>query len=144
MVSLHEVTRDNWGACAALSVSAGQKQHFPFSVLEWIAESKFEPSFRLRAIQAGNDPVGFAVLGKDPESGEDWIVMLMIDARHQRRGYGKAAMLRLIDELAAQGGERILIGHRPANSAAAALYASLGFVEVERHDAEVVRALRLR
>ncbi|MBM3116106.1 GNAT family N-acetyltransferase [Jeongeupia naejangsanensis] len=143
-MSLHEVTRDNWYACAALRVSAEQLPHFPFSVLEWIAESKFEPSFRLRAIHAGGDLVGFAVLGKDPDTGEDWIVMLMIDAQHQRRGHGKAAMLRLIDELAAQGGKRILIGHRPANVAASALYAALGFVEVERNDAEIVRALGLR
>lgn len=143
-VTLQPVTRDNWQGCAALQVSAEQRRLFPFSVLEWIAESRFEPSFELWAIEVDAIPVGFAVLGEDEATAEHWVIALMIDARFQRLGYGRAAMQLLIAKLAARPGcRRVLLGHRPNNAAAAALYTALGFVEIDRDDHEIVRALAL-
>ncbi|HSC81675.1 MAG TPA: GNAT family N-acetyltransferase [Chitinolyticbacter sp.] len=144
-VMLQPVTRHNWHACAALRVSAEQQVLFPFSVLEWIAESRFEPSFELWAIEAEGTAVGFAVLGEDEATAEHWLIALMIDARFQRRGYGRAAMQALTARLAARPGcRRVLLGHRSSNAAAAALYAALGFVEIDRDGHEIIRALDLK
>ena len=70
---------------------------FPVPVVCWIAESKYETSFRPLAIYASEQLVGFAVHGQDPDDDSHWIVALLIDQHHQHQGYGRAAMLALID-----------------------------------------------
>jgi diamine N-acetyltransferase len=53
----------------------------------------------------------------------------MIDKRHQGKGYGRAAMVALIERIKAQGNFRAIeLSFEPTNTAAERLYASLGFV----------------
>jgi len=56
-----------------------------------------------------------------------WIGGLIIDRRHQRRGYGRAAVLELL-ERAALAGHREAASYDPQNRGARSLYANLGFV----------------
>lgn len=62
------------------------------------------------------------------EAATGFILRLMIDESHQRKGYGEAAMrevirrLRLCPEV-----EIIATSHRDSNDGAAALYKKLGF-----------------
>jgi diamine N-acetyltransferase len=68
----------------------------------------------------------------------------MIDSKCQGRGYGKDALLALVQWMQkALDCKRILIGHRPENVVANALYESLGFQRISEEliDGEVVRAL---
>jgi diamine N-acetyltransferase len=71
--------------------------------------------------------VGFAMYEVDVGVGS--ILRLMIDARHQRQGYGRAALaelirrLRLIPEV-----ERIVTSHHDGNIAIAHLLGERGFV----------------
>jgi diamine N-acetyltransferase len=67
----------------------------------------------------------------DENDREYWIYRLMIDQRHQGRGYGRAAMLLLIDRIRSEMDEerhRIFISFEPENEVAKSLYESLGFV----------------
>jgi len=82
-------------------------------------------------IEANHAVVGYATIACDPRSEQEyWIDDIMIDARHQGRGYGRAAVVETI---------RIILRRYPrcraiqltcfrANVNAAALYRSLGFV----------------
>lgn len=67
----------------------------------------------------------------------------MMDTRFQRKGYGKAAMIKLIQYMKENYAcDRLMIGHRPNNVVASKLYQSLGFVKVGEVDGEVIRLLQ--
>jgi diamine N-acetyltransferase len=82
-------------------------------------------------IYAGEDIVGFSTIACNPASEKEyWIDDIMIDATQQGRGYGRAAVVATI---------RLILNRYPqcraiqltcfrANTTAAALYTSLGFV----------------
>ena len=63
-----------------------------------IAEAYFEPKAWFRAIGAGDELVGFAMVYRDPAAGIFYVWRFMIDARHQGRGYARRAMALLLDE----------------------------------------------
>lgn len=144
-ISLKELTLENWYECTELSVTEEQKKVFTFPVVYWIAESKYVPEFEPLAIYCDEEIIGFIVYCSSPDNeGNYWIPALMIDARYQRRGYAKEAMLQLIQYMKLHlNPQRIMIGHRPENMIAGNLYESLGFVRVsdELIDGEVVRVL---
>ncbi|WP_176216878.1 GNAT family N-acetyltransferase [Andreprevotia lacus] len=143
-LELVDVNRDNWQQCAALSVTAAQQALFPCSVLGWIAESRFEPSFRLHGLSVDAQLIGFAVTGVDPEDGEHWLLAFVIDAPHQGQGFGRAGMQALLAYFSAQRAcRRILLGHRPENLSAARLYASFGFVPLRETPQEIICSLQL-
>ena len=66
----------------------------------------------------------------------------MIDAQHQRRGFGRRAMELTIERIREEGGITIYLSFRPENKAARRLYEGLGFVQHEiEADGEVVYRL---
>jgi len=128
VISLREVTAENWYDCCQLSITEEQEVFVePNSVS--IAQSKYEPTLQLRAIYLGQDLVGFAMYNTETEElGGHWIYRLMIDKRYQRRGIAKRAMRLIIDEIATSlNCRRLVVGYKPDNTAAGALYSSLGF-----------------
>ncbi len=128
VISLKEVTAENWYACCQLSMAEEQERFVePNSVS--IAQSKYEPTLRLRAIYLRQDLVGFLMYNTEPEElGGHWIYRLMIDKGYQRKGIAKYAMRLIIDEMATSlDCKRIVAGYSPDNTPAGALYASLGF-----------------
>ena len=141
-IILREVDRTNWYDCTKLKVSPEQEHLFPAPVVYWIAESKFEDSFRLLAIYDQELLIGFSVYGYDVEDGHYWICSFMVDEKHQGKGYGKAGLRAIIDRLKTQHGCRsVKLGHRPNNVVAVKLYESLGFQECGRTEKEVIRCL---
>jgi diamine N-acetyltransferase len=83
--------------------------------------------------------------GYDPDSNprQYWIVRLMVSQNHQGRGYGRAIMQQVIEELKQEPDcDAIHISFVPENEGARALYASLGFVDTGRvEDGETVYKL---
>ena len=127
-VSLREITADNWYECCQLSLTEEQQQFVEPNSLS-IAQSKYEPTLRSRAIYLRQDLVGFLMYNTGPEElGGHWIYRLMIDSRHQRKGIAKQALRLAIEEIAAiPNCKRIVAGYRAENIAARALYETLGF-----------------
>jgi diamine N-acetyltransferase len=129
MIQLRPITKDNWEEAAGLEPFPEQKEFVAANVYS-IAESKFHDDLTTFAIYDDETMVGFAMIGRDPEDDQYWIMRFMIDRNFQRRGYGRAALALLIDqmrplpEIAA-----INIGYEVANTGAAALYREFGFVE---------------
>jgi diamine N-acetyltransferase len=77
----------------------------------------------------GEEAVGFAMYGPDPDDGQLWLYRLMIDKDHQGRGLGRAALHEIIRHVRDELGAPLLrLGVHTDNRAAAALYRSVGFV----------------
>ena len=95
-----------------------------------IADAYVEKTWYPLAVYAHDELVGFVMYGTDPDSdtGQWWIIRVMIDERFQRRGYGRAAMLAPVELMRDQHGcPSIRLGGDPANQGAIGLYESLGF-----------------
>lgn len=140
MVRLVEVTADTVRAVCALQVAPDQRGFVAPNAVS-IAEAYFEPAAWFRAIRAGDDVVGFAMLydptravaPRDPDTCFLW--RFMIDARHQRRGYGTAALAQLVDHVATLAGVRTFTtSYVPAPGNASPLYRRHGFVDTGEVD----------
>lgn len=91
------------------------------------------PGHHLLAVRdaAGGETVGYLWIGLRPKGRqtEAWIQDFVVLERHRGRGYGRAAMLAAFETARGLGATCVglhVFGH---NTAARALYASLGFVE---------------
>ena len=62
-----------------------------------------EGPWRPIAVRVADEVVGFVMWGVDSTDGGYWIGGLITDRRHQRRGYGRAAVLELLDRAALAG-----------------------------------------
>jgi diamine N-acetyltransferase len=127
-VVLRLITSRNWEDAANLSVRDDQKDFVAPNVWS-VADSKFHDALEPMAIYDGETMVGFLMYGLDPEDNRHWLYRFMIDRRFQGRGYGRAAMERLIALMKRiPGCTGISVGYEPENLAAERLYFSLGFV----------------
>ncbi|UNK16946.1 GNAT family N-acetyltransferase [Paenibacillus sp. N3/727] len=131
MISLREIDRSNWEECIHLRVREEQER-FMASNLYSIAEVQFLPGFMTRAVFLDNKTIGFLMFGIDPDDQNYWIYRFMIDDQFQGKGYGKAAMNLLIQQIeeADNRTEVIMIGYNPDNEGARRLYKSVGFEEM--------------
>jgi diamine N-acetyltransferase len=131
-VTLRPVTAEIFPAVVKLRVADEQRGFVAENVYS-LAQTTIYPWTRARAVLAGDQPVGFALFGLDPADGAWSIVRLMIDAGHQRRGYGREALrLVLADIERERRDEDVLISLVPANLAARRLYESVGFRDTGR------------
>ena len=121
--------------------------YFQYLLFYWIAESKFVDDFELRAVCLDDEIVGFIVYCTKPDKdGNYWIPALMIDEKHQGKGYGKSSLEKLIEYMTETlNCKRIMIGLRPNNHIAGNLYESLGFKKVSEEviDGEIIRLLQI-
>jgi len=119
-----------------------EQNGFVASNADSVADAYVDRSLQPLAIYADDELVGFVMYGLETETGRWWVIRLMIDERFQRRGYGRAAMLALIDLMREQHGCRsIVLGVDAGNEGAIRLYEGLGFSatgEVE-HDETIMR-----
>ena len=149
-ITLRELTRDTWEECADLDVAEHQRD-FVSSNLVSLAEARFYPGTVCRAVYADEVMVGFVMSGPDAEyapaePGAYALVRLMIDRHHQGKGYGRAAIVAVIDAIKNIPESRVLYtSYDPENTHAGYLYAAMGFQRTERMlDGEIIVALPLR
>jgi diamine N-acetyltransferase len=129
MITLREITRDNWLECVRLKV-APEQESFVASNGVSLAQSKYEPEWIPLAIDSDDDMVGFVIYGVSSDEGKHWILRVMVDRRYQGKGYGRAAMRLLLDRLRAiPGCDEVAISYEPENELARQLYATCGFRE---------------
>lgn len=151
-VTLREVTAANEAAVRALAVEPGQEV-FVASVAESLGEAASSPDAHpwYRAIYAGDQPVGFVMLSFDVPPGNPeypwryFLWRLLIDARYQRRGYGRAAMALVVDIVRrSPGATDLFTSVHPGEGDPAPFYRSLGFEPTgERFEGEEVYRLPL-
>jgi diamine N-acetyltransferase len=139
-----DVTAENWRDVADLEVDAAQRT-WVAPVTRYLCLCRYGGVWSPLAVTAGGEVVGFVMWAVDTEDGSGWIGGLVIGRERQRRGYGRAAVLALLERLRReQGCPTAALSYAADNAAARALYASLGFVETgEREDDELVARLPL-
>ena len=142
-ITFRPVTRDNFADVIGMKVAPGQEDFVAPNVYS-LAEASLEPSWTPLAISAGGAHVGFALFGRDDQTGRWWIMRYMIDAAHQGMGYGTAALPELIDLMVARHGCReIFLGYDLGNDVAERLYARVGFMPTGEEADEIVARLDL-
>ena len=133
LIEISPVTKENIRACAKLEVAEGQKP-FVARNLATIAWAYVDPTFTPYAIYAGDTVVGLAAVEYIPDN-EDydrhWVPRFMIGEPFQGKGYGKRAMLKIIEMITEQhpACERVRLSVVQENSAAISFYKRIGFIE---------------
>lgn len=126
-VRLEEITPQNFKECINLKVSDAQTNFVASNVFS-IAQSKIYPTYQPRAIYCDDEIVGFVLFGLDTDDGRYYLGRLMIDEKHQGKGFGKAAVWQVIEQLCAHEDCReIYLSFAPENANAEKLYQSIGF-----------------
>jgi len=98
-VVLREITDNNRPLVEGLRVAPDQ-EGFVDSVMQSLVEAAATPHAKpwYRAVYLGETPVGFVMLGDDVPPGNPhipwryYLWRMLIDARYQGRGYGRAAL----------------------------------------------------
>jgi diamine N-acetyltransferase len=141
VVTLKEVTADTVRAICALDVGPEQRQFVAPNAVS-IAEAHFEPKAWFRAVYADDEPVGFVMLEEDPAKPEYFLWRLMIDHRHQRKGFGRQTLDLVRDRVRALGGHELLSSYVPGDGSPGPFYLAYGFEETgDVHEGE--RVIRL-
>jgi diamine N-acetyltransferase len=142
-VELREITSETVRQVTALAVAPDQEGYVASNAIS-IAEAYFEPKAWFRAIAAGDELVGFAMVYRDPTAGEFYVWRFMIDAGHQGKGYGRRAVELLVEEARRDGAEKVTLSVVPGDRSALGFYEQIGFVETGAvHGKEIELALPL-
>jgi len=142
MIKLQEINRDNFHPVLELAVFDEQKDYIASNCYS-LAQAKAQPECVPLAIYNDDELVGFVMYCMDFEDSEYWVYRLMIDNKYQKKGYGKIAMLQVL-EILKQDKEhsKVYISFEPENETAKKLYESLGFTPDGRIiDEEIVYCL---
>lgn len=152
IVSLREITPLNRAELLALEVAPGQEK-FVAGVEQSLAEAAETPGACpwYRGVYAGDTPVGFVMISDNipPERteylGPYYLWRLLIDARFQRRGYGRATLDLVVDHVRSRPGAEVLFtSHVPGEGGPLGFYLQYGFTLTgDIFDDEPVLALPL-
>ncbi|MFL5679878.1 MAG: GNAT family N-acetyltransferase [Chloroflexota bacterium] len=134
LVTLRQITDADRDAVRALAVRDDQQRFVAANEASFrhaAAEPQSHPWFR--AIHAGDTLVGFVMLADDvtPTAERPWRYMLwrlMIDARYQGRGYGRAAVERVVEYVRGRpGATELYTACVPGDGSPCPFYERLGF-----------------
>lgn len=150
---LREITEQNREAVVALRVAASQEGYVS-SVADSLEEARDTPEGNpwCRAVYVDDEPVGFVMLSwnvtpNPPRIIGPWFLWkLLIDERHQGRGYGREAV-KLVAEIAREhGASELLTSYVVGDRSPEPFYRQIGFVPTGEQDenGEIVLALGLR
>ncbi|WP_167514450.1 GNAT family N-acetyltransferase [Mesorhizobium intechi] len=128
-IRLAPVTRANEALVAALELAPEQLDLVAGNAAS-LEEAESDEDARPRAIMAGDRIVGFLMYDAPEDDDEARIYRFMIDRASQGKGYGKAALREVLNEIGGLGHVRhVSICYEPENEAARQLYRTVGFVE---------------
>lgn len=153
VVELREITDENRDAVLALRVSDEQSDYVA-DVAQSLDDAAQYPEAKawFRAVYADDVLVGFVMISDgitDPDPtllGPYFLWRLLIDQRHQGKGYGAAAIDRVVEHVRTRpDGDVLLVSCHPGPATPIPFYERYGFVLTgEVHEGEPVLALPLR
>ncbi|MBE5894323.1 MAG: GNAT family N-acetyltransferase [Lachnospiraceae bacterium] len=132
-VRLREIDEDNWMDVVFLSTEDEEMpricEKYVASNALSIVQAVYEGTWNVRAVYCGKCPVGFAMFGYNKEHDLYEICRLMIDRKHQGKGFGQIALRLVIEEiLSLEECEEIYLTTNPENVKAKRMYERCGFV----------------
>jgi diamine N-acetyltransferase len=127
VVSLEDVSRSNIREICALRVAPNQER-FVSSNAESLAEAYVIAEAVPRAIRASDALVGFVMLYDSPMETFLDLWRLMIDVKHQGRGFGRAAVMAVLDYARDRPNTNVVtVGAEEGVGSPAGFYERLGF-----------------
>jgi diamine N-acetyltransferase len=151
-VVLREITDENRGAVLELHVAPTQEP-FVGTVAGALGDALEIPEGNpwYRAIYADDQPVGFVMLSwnvtpEPPRIIGPWFLWkLLVDKRHQGRGYGRAAVRIVADIVRANGAAELLTSCVPGDDGPERFYLRIGFTPTGELDenGEIILALNV-
>ena len=145
MIHFAPVTRDNYRECMRLGVADSQIRFVAPNAKSLAEAYVYYDTSRPFVIYCADQMVGFVLLRDLPDLGCYYISQFMIDQRYQRQGYGKQAMLLLIDMLKKEGRfPCIHLCFTESNEGAKRFYEGLGFTPFDVDADEIIMALKIR
>ncbi len=133
-VRLRPVDDDNVSAVIELSVAPHQTELVAPNVHS-LAQAFATTKVWVRAVYAGEEPVGFLMLSDDDDKPRYYLWRFMIDHRYQHMGFGRTAMTLVHDYVRTRpGGDRIYLNYVPAEAGPEHFYKGLGYVDTGVED----------
>ena len=133
MLHLKTITKENWGKAISLRVREDQVKFVASNAVS-LAQLNFLENFHAKGIYHSEEMVGFTLYGIDEDDHEYWIYRMMIDQKHQGKGYGKEAVKLVIDDIRNIKEDRhqtISLSYEPTNEHAKRIYEKMGFQEID-------------
>jgi len=142
-VRLRTVERENWREVAKLEVAESQRK-FVAEPSYYLALCCYGGLWQPLAIYMDEQVIGFMMWAVDSDDGSCWLGGILIDQKHQQRGYGRQAIQTAIEMLSGEHGyQNFALSYSPDNPAKH-LYHKLGFSETnEWEEDEIVARLSL-
>lgn len=133
-VYFKDIDHSNESAVKNIRLKPGQER-FIETVDECLKEAERYNEWHPVAIYFKEDAIGFAMYGSFGPNKDTWIDRIMIDQEYQGKGFGKTAMVKLIDKVSKEYGIRVIyLSIIEENTIAHRLYKSLGFVYTNERD----------
>lgn len=126
MIKFEKITEKNYESTINIKVTQKQKKVIA-TVSESLADAYAIKQLKPFLITFNNQPVGFILFYIDKKEEFYEICRIMIDKRHQNKGYGRLAMVKAIKYLKNKGAKVITLSHQVDNPYPSHLYLSLGF-----------------
>ena len=151
-VTLHEVTDENRQAVLAVRIPPEQER-FVGTVAGALMDAQEVPEGKpwYRAIYADDEPVGFVMISwnatpEPPRIIGPWFLWkILVDERHQHKGYGREVIGLVADIVRAQGGAELLTSCLQGDGGPEPFYRRIGFRPTGELDekGEIILALDL-
>lgn len=128
MIELREIDTSNLRDILRLKVAPAQEQFVASNAVS-IAQAYFHRETAwFRAIYDGDTPVGFVMLEDKPDVPSYSLWRFMIDANHQRKGYGRRALELIFAHVRGRpGAKELYTSCVDAPGGPGPFYAGLGF-----------------
>lgn len=149
-VRLAEIDEDNWEEIVLLTtredgIPVVCEQYVASNALS-ICQAVYEEEWVTKAIYCGKKAVGFTMFGYNQKTDRYEICRLMIDYRHQGKGFGSIALSLVIDEMIDNYEDcyEIYLSVNPGNDRAKHIYRRAGFQDIgEKNGSEDIYCLYL-
>ena len=143
MIHLVDIDADNWRI--PLKVSKEQELYVANSTT-MLARAYAYRNSRSRAFLIYEDetPVGLGLYYDcEPLDAYDFS-QIFIDEQFQGKGYGRTAIKLVLDDMKKDGKyDKVVLCYIEGNDVAKKLYASYGFMEIDRDENEIIMELKL-
>lgn len=133
-VYFRDIDHTNESTVKNIRLKPGQER-FIETVDECLKEAERYHEWSPVAIYLKEDVIGFAMYGSFGPNKDTWIDRILIDESYQGKGYGKKAMIKLIDKVSIEYGVKVIyLSIIEENTLAYRLYKSLGFEYTNERD----------
>ena len=140
-ITLRAIDESNFIACFHLELAPGQEEFVSHPIRSLAQAYVYRDQCQPFGVYDGEEMVGYVMVIYDYDEACYDVWHMMIDQNRQGKGYGKAAMQRVLEYIRTKpfgSSDTVLLTCHPENEPAMRLYASLGFRGTGRSDEDEV------